>query len=133
MQKTVLITGGAGFVGSHLADEFLAQGYRVRVLDNLAEQVHGPGRTFLVRVVAAEARLTLHIPRRAYVERLPGIPTIRVFEAVGAGACLLCDYWPGLELFLAPGREVLVVDSGEAVAETLSHLEPAQARAMGEA
>ena len=37
----VLITGGAGFVGSHLADELLAAGYRVRVLDNLSEQVHG--------------------------------------------------------------------------------------------
>ena len=37
----VLITGGAGFVGSHLADELLAHGYQVRVLDVLAEQVHG--------------------------------------------------------------------------------------------
>jgi dTDP-L-rhamnose 4-epimerase len=38
----VLITGGAGFIGSHLADELLARGYRVRALDNLSEQVHGP-------------------------------------------------------------------------------------------
>jgi len=38
---TVLITGGAGFVGSHLADELLLHGYRVRVLDNLDPQVHG--------------------------------------------------------------------------------------------
>ncbi|MDR0182626.1 SDR family NAD(P)-dependent oxidoreductase [Lysobacter arvi] len=37
----VLITGGAGFVGSHLADELLAHGYQVRVLDALASQVHG--------------------------------------------------------------------------------------------
>jgi dTDP-L-rhamnose 4-epimerase len=46
MKKTVLITGGAGFVGSHLADELLQEGYRVRVLDNLAKQVHGPLATF---------------------------------------------------------------------------------------
>jgi dTDP-L-rhamnose 4-epimerase len=41
MSKNVLITGGAGFIGSHLADELLDRGYNVRVLDNLSEQVHG--------------------------------------------------------------------------------------------
>ncbi|HEX3237143.1 MAG TPA: NAD-dependent epimerase/dehydratase family protein [Gaiellaceae bacterium] len=41
MGKTVLITGGAGFIGSHLADELLAHGYAVRALDNLTPQVHG--------------------------------------------------------------------------------------------
>jgi dTDP-L-rhamnose 4-epimerase len=41
MSKKVLITGGAGFIGSHLADELLESGYSVRVLDNLSEQVHG--------------------------------------------------------------------------------------------
>lgn len=40
----VLITGGAGFIGSHLADELLGHGYAVRVLDSLVEQVHGEGR-----------------------------------------------------------------------------------------
>src|SRR5437764_2244074 len=40
-KKKVLITGGAGFVGSHLADELLSSGYAVRVLDNLVPQVHG--------------------------------------------------------------------------------------------
>jgi dTDP-L-rhamnose 4-epimerase len=41
VSKHVLITGGAGFVGSHLADELLFQGYQVRALDNLSSQVHG--------------------------------------------------------------------------------------------
>jgi dTDP-L-rhamnose 4-epimerase len=41
MGKKVLITGGAGFIGSHLADELLGAGHQVRVLDNLCEQVHG--------------------------------------------------------------------------------------------
>jgi dTDP-L-rhamnose 4-epimerase len=41
VNKRVLITGGAGFIGSHLADELLAHDYAVRALDNLVEQVHG--------------------------------------------------------------------------------------------
>ncbi|MEY2492409.1 MAG: dTDP-L-rhamnose 4-epimerase [Verrucomicrobiota bacterium] len=46
----VLITGGAGFVASHLADELLDHGYPVRALDNLATQVHGAsGRPRLSR------------------------------------------------------------------------------------
>src|SRR3954464_1568760 len=43
MPETVLITGGAGFIGSHLADELLAQGYRVCALDALVDQVHAGG------------------------------------------------------------------------------------------
>ncbi|HEV2294276.1 MAG TPA: SDR family NAD(P)-dependent oxidoreductase [Tepidisphaeraceae bacterium] len=43
MNKSILITGGAGFIGSHLADELLANGYDVRALDNLSPQVHGGG------------------------------------------------------------------------------------------
>src|SRR5689334_18299976 len=38
--KNVLITGGGGFIGSHLADELLKNGYRVRALDALSPQVH---------------------------------------------------------------------------------------------
>src|SRR3954465_9642741 len=43
MSNHILITGGAGFIGSHLADELLARGHRVRALDNLTPQVHGDG------------------------------------------------------------------------------------------
>lgn len=42
MAKRVLITGGAGFIGSHVADALLKRGYRVRALDDLSPQVHGP-------------------------------------------------------------------------------------------
>jgi len=43
VSKTILITGGAGFIGSHLADEMLRAGWRVRALDSLVEQVHETG------------------------------------------------------------------------------------------
>jgi dTDP-L-rhamnose 4-epimerase len=43
MDKHILITGGAGFIGSHLTDAMLARGYRVSVLDNLSPQVHADG------------------------------------------------------------------------------------------
>jgi dTDP-L-rhamnose 4-epimerase len=43
MTESVLITGGAGFIGSHLADRLLQQGHRVRAFDNLTPQVHGDG------------------------------------------------------------------------------------------
>jgi spore maturation protein CgeB len=60
-------------------------------------------------------------------------PATRVFEAAGAGACLITDAWEGIEHFLEPDREVLVAPSGEAVAEHLRSLTPARARAIGEA
>src|SRR3954464_15897722 len=41
MRKRVLITGGAGFIGSHVADLLLDRGYSVRILDSLTPQVHG--------------------------------------------------------------------------------------------
>jgi dTDP-L-rhamnose 4-epimerase len=45
MKPLVLVTGGAGFIGSHVADDLLAAGYGVRALDNLADQVHGESGT----------------------------------------------------------------------------------------
>jgi spore maturation protein CgeB len=60
-------------------------------------------------------------------------PATRVFEAAGAGACLITDAWEGVELFLQPGEEVLVARDGQDVADHLSALTPARARAIGEA
>jgi len=60
-------------------------------------------------------------------------PPTRVFEAAGAGACLLCDAWEGTEQFLEPGREVLPVHSGDEVIEHLPTLDARRAAAIGAA
>lgn len=60
-------------------------------------------------------------------------PATRVFEAAGAGACLITDAWEGVEHFLEPGREVLVGASGEEVAAHLDALDRVTASAIGAA
>ncbi len=60
-------------------------------------------------------------------------PATRLFEAAGSGACLVTDAWEGLELFLAPGDEVLVARDGAEVARLLGELRPERARAIGAA
>jgi dTDP-L-rhamnose 4-epimerase len=85
--RNVLITGGAGFIGSHLADELLAHGYRVRALDNLTPQVHGEGKR-RPAYLAADVELQIGDVRdAAAVERaLDGIDAVFHFAAaVGVG------------------------------------------------
>ena len=60
-------------------------------------------------------------------------PATRVFEAAGAGACLVTDAWEGIDMFLEPGREVLVAQDGAEVADHVAGLEPLRARDLGEA
>jgi spore maturation protein CgeB len=60
-------------------------------------------------------------------------PATRVFEAAGAGACLITDAWEGIELFLEPGREVLVAADGAGLVRHLEGLDAARARRIGEA
>jgi spore maturation protein CgeB len=60
-------------------------------------------------------------------------PATRVFEVAGAGACLISDAWQGMELFLEPEREVLLVHSGEEVVRALLDLTPERAARLGAA
>jgi spore maturation protein CgeB len=60
-------------------------------------------------------------------------PATRVFEAAGAGACLITDGWEGIELFLEPEKEVLVARDGDEVLARLDHLTPERARRIGAA
>jgi spore maturation protein CgeB len=58
-------------------------------------------------------------------------PATRVFEAAGAGACLITDFWEGIELFLKPDEEVLVARDGKDVADILSGLSTERAQLIG--
>jgi spore maturation protein CgeB len=60
-------------------------------------------------------------------------PPTRVFEAGGAGACLITDQWEGIEMFLEPDKEVLVAADGEDVIEIMRQLTPARACLLGKA
>lgn len=87
MSEHVLITGGAGFIGSHLADELLRRGYRVRALDNLAAEVHGGART---RPSYLSPDIELHLgdvrDREAVRAALRGVTAVVHFAAkVGVG------------------------------------------------
>jgi len=60
-------------------------------------------------------------------------PPTRVFEVAGAGACMLCDEWPGIEEFFEPGKEILVIDSAEEVVAAMALHDEASRKQIGEA
>jgi spore maturation protein CgeB len=75
---------------------------------------------------------TLNITRDC-MARYGYAPPARIFEAAGAGACLITDAWEGIAQFLEPDREVLVAADGEEVAELVANLTPDDAHAIAAA
>jgi spore maturation protein CgeB len=61
----------------------------------------------------AAHRVTVHVPRRPYAQALPGIPTIRVFEALACGIPLISAPWSDCEGLFRPGTDFLIAKSGE--------------------
>ena len=80
----------------------------------------------------ARHKVTLHIPRRPYVESLPGIPTIRVFEALACGIPLLSAPWDDAEGLFRPGKDFLFARNGTEMQKLLQDVisNPGIARAM---
>jgi spore maturation protein CgeB len=70
--------------------------------------------------VFARYKVTVHVPRRPYVEALPGIPTIRVFEALACGIPLVSAPWNDAENLFSPGHDFWFAQDG---AEMCDHLE----------
>lgn len=96
----------------------------VRYLGHVAPGAHN--------AVNCSARAILNVSRDSMAAN--GFsPATRVFEAAGAGACLITDPWEGIETFFAPGREILVAADGAEVAGVLGGLDPQRARSIGAA
>jgi spore maturation protein CgeB len=89
---------------------------------------------FDVPAVFARHRVTVHVPRGPYVKMLPGIPTIRPFEALACGIPLVSAPWSDSENLFRPGSDFLLAGNG---AEMRSHLhnllhDPAMASELAE-
>jgi spore maturation protein CgeB len=96
--------------------------YPGTALERLARAGIGYGGwlpNYEVPQVFGRFRLTVHIPRGPYVEALPGIPTIRVFEALACGIPLVCSPWEDAEQLFSPGEDYLIAHDG---AEMRRHL-----------
>lgn len=79
-------------------------------------------------VAFAQHRATLHIPRRHYVDALPGIPTIRMFEALACGIPLISAPWEDAENLFRPGKDFLFARNGEELTQILREILPDGAR-----
>jgi spore maturation protein CgeB len=84
--------------------------------------------------VFARYRVTVHVPRRPYVQALPGIPTIRVFEALACGIPLVSAPWDDCEGLFEPGADFLVARNGREMREQLRAVlhDDALARSLAE-
>jgi spore maturation protein CgeB len=141
-----------GFLGNRLPDrEGRVEEFFLRVAEGLPEKTFllgGNGweekaRSENVRYLGhvytkdhnafnCTAKAVLNINRES-MARYGFSPPTRVFEAAGAGACLVTDAWEGIECFLEPEREILVAKDGAEVAEHLRGLNPERARKIGQA
>lgn len=70
----------------------------------------------------AAARMTVHVPRRPYARLLPGIPTIRMFEALACGIPLVSAPWKDCEALFTAGEDYLVAQNGEEMQRHLASL-----------
>lgn len=114
--KTFLL-GGEGWQGKRLPDNVRWIGHVPTALHNL---------------VNCSAGMVMNI-NRSSMANCGFAPPTRVFEAAGAGACLLCDEWPGIENFFEPTREILVIRSAQDVAEAIERYDYDERRQIGNA
>jgi spore maturation protein CgeB len=88
--------------------------------------------TYQHNLLNCSARCVLNVNRDSMAAYGWSPPT-RLFEAAGAGACLITDKWAGIDDFLSPGKEVLVASDGNQVAEFVAGISRERARSIGAA
>ena len=100
--------------------------FGVRYPDNARSAIEQSGAryrgwlpNFAAPAVFATHRVTVHIPRRYYARALPGIPTIRVFEALACGIPLICAPWDDSERLFVSGSDYLVARNGAEMKQRL--------------
>lgn len=91
----------------------------VRMLKKAGIKYRGWIPNYKVPEVFGRFRVTVHVPRRPYVKSLPGIPTIRPFEALACGIPLVSSPWEDVEGLFTIGKDFLMADNGE---EMKTHL-----------
>ncbi len=96
----------------HARDALLRSGIRY----------HGWLPNYKVPAVFSRFRLTVHVPRRPYTKALPGIPTIRPFEALACRIPLISAPWDDAEHLFEPGKDYLVARTGREMQEHISTL-----------
>lgn len=77
---------------------------------------------YLAPQVFSQYRVTVHVPRRPYVKALPGIPTIRVFEALACGIPLICAPWEDRERLFRAGKDYLTARDGAQMRRQLKNV-----------
>jgi spore maturation protein CgeB len=95
---------------------------------------HGWLSNYQVPQVFACHTFTVHVPRQLYVQLLPGIPTIRVFEALACGIPLISSPWHDIEGLFTTGKDYLVAKDGEEMKQIMRFLlnEPAAAHELAQ-
>lgn len=102
--------------GVRYPDEALA------TLSRYGARYHGWAPNARAPRIFAQHLATIHVPRRFYAEQLPGIPTIRVFEALACGIPLLCAPWDDAEGLFRPGTDYLIAQDGAQMSARLRDL-----------
>ena len=111
------VLGGEGWGGKKLPSN-------VRWIGHVSTNQHN--------LVNCSARMVLNLNRESMAKTGFSPPT-RVFEAAGAGACLITDEWPGISQFFEPWHEILVASSAGSIVHWLRSVSTAQAREVGSA